>query len=57
MMRVNDDYSLEEIAKAMDMSISAAKSRLYRARYSLRLTFPDPRDHHSRLQRSRLIPG
>jgi RNA polymerase sigma-70 factor (ECF subfamily) len=55
MMRVNDDYSLEEIAEALDMSVSAAKARLYRARYSLRLYLPDQRDHPSHLQRSRLI--
>jgi RNA polymerase sigma-70 factor (ECF subfamily) len=42
MMRVNNDSSLEEIADALDVSVSAAKARLYRARHSLRAFFPEP---------------
>jgi DNA-directed RNA polymerase specialized sigma24 family protein len=41
MMRVNNDSSLEEIADALDVSVSAAKARLYRARHSLRAFFPE----------------
>ena len=42
MMRVNNYYSLEEIAEALDISISAAKARLYRARHCLRGSSPQP---------------
>ena len=42
MLRVNNDYTLEEIADALNVSVCAAKARLYRARHRLRVFFPDP---------------
>ncbi len=47
-MRVNNEATLEEIADALNVSVSAAKARLYRARHSLRAfsQHPGDRDHH-----------
>ena len=41
-MRVNNESTLEEIADALHVSVSAVKARLYRARHSLRAFFPAP---------------
>ena len=46
MLRVNNDYTLEEIADALNVSVCAAKARLYRARHRLRVFFSDPDERH-----------
>jgi RNA polymerase sigma-70 factor, ECF subfamily len=48
-MRANNESTLEEIADALNVSVSAAKARLYRARDSLRAfsQHPSDRDHHA----------
>jgi DNA-directed RNA polymerase specialized sigma subunit, sigma24 homolog len=40
MLRINNDYSLEEIADALKVSVPAAKARLYRAQHRLKMFFP-----------------
>jgi len=40
-LRANCEYSMEEIASDMNMSVSAVKARLYRARHVLRVFLPD----------------
>jgi RNA polymerase sigma-70 factor, ECF subfamily len=42
MMRANNDSTLEEIADVLNVSVSAAKARLYRARHSLRAFSQNP---------------
>ena len=46
MLRVNNDFTLEEIADALSVSVCAVKARLYRARHRLRVFFPDPDERH-----------
>jgi RNA polymerase sigma-70 factor (ECF subfamily) len=41
MLRINNEYSLEEIADALKVSVPAAKARLYRARHRLKLFLPE----------------
>lgn len=40
MLRINNDYSVEEIADALKVSVPAAKARLYRAQHRLKIFFP-----------------
>jgi RNA polymerase sigma-70 factor, ECF subfamily len=40
-LRANEEYSMEEIADALNVSVSAAKARLYRARHVLRVFLPE----------------
>ena len=40
MLRIDNDYSLEEIADALKVSVPAVKARLYRARHRLKVLFP-----------------
>ena len=40
-LRASHEYSMEEIALRLDMSVSAVKARLYRARHVLRVFLPD----------------
>ena len=43
LLRVNHGYSMEEIAKELNVSESAVKARLYRARHVLRDLYPAAR--------------
>jgi len=43
LLRVNHGYSMEEIAKELNVSESAVKARLYRARHVLRDLYPEAR--------------
>ena len=43
LLRVNHGYSMEEIAKELNVSESAVKARLYRARHVLRDLYPGAR--------------
>jgi RNA polymerase sigma-70 factor (ECF subfamily) len=46
-LRLEHEYSIDEIAKVLSVSVSAVKARLYRAKHSLRIFPPAARYNHA----------
>jgi RNA polymerase sigma-70 factor, ECF subfamily len=46
-LRLEHEYSIDEIAKVLSVSVSAVKARLYRAKHSLRIFLPAARYSHA----------
>jgi RNA polymerase sigma-70 factor (ECF subfamily) len=46
-LRLEREYSIDEIAKVLSVSVSAVKARLYRAKHFLRIFLPAARHKHA----------